>query len=85
MPGSFLLPLSPGEGWGEGVLAAERGAADSAGTRSCSSTGSVSKPPHPDPLPEGERAGSHGLLGRIGEAHFRSAWLLRRPVNNQEA
>ncbi len=49
-----LLPFPPGEGWGEGVLASERGTADAAQTKSCVCKGGASRPPHPDPLPEGE-------------------------------
>ncbi len=85
MPDSFLLPLPPGEGWGEEVSAAERGAAGSARTRSCFGMGSASRPPHPNPLPEGEGAGIHGYLGRIGDVPFHPTWTLYRPINNKEA
>ncbi len=51
-----LLPLPPGEGWGEGVLAAERSAAGPDGTRFCVGKDCASRPPHPGPLPEGEEA-----------------------------
>ncbi len=52
-----LLPLPPGEGWGEGVLAAERGAEGAAWTRSSMGQHGASRPPHPNPLPEGEGEG----------------------------
>jgi len=52
----MLLPLPPGEGRGEGVLAAERGTAGPGGTRFCVGGDRPSRPPHPGPLPEGEGA-----------------------------
>jgi len=54
--GTFLLPLPPGEGWGEGVLTAERGATGAPGTQPLFSYARTDPPPHPNPLPEGEGA-----------------------------
>ncbi len=55
---SFLLPLPPGEGRSEGVLAAERSTAGADCTRSLAGKHRPAPPPHPDPLPEGEGEGS---------------------------
>ncbi len=52
--GARLLPPPPGEGWGEGVLAAERGAAGAIGAQSRVSDDRAGPPPHPGPLPEEE-------------------------------
>ena len=49
-----LLPLPLGEGWGEGVLAAERGAEGAAWAGPSVGQGGAARPPHPGPLPEGE-------------------------------
>jgi cobalt-precorrin 5A hydrolase len=49
-----LFPLPSGEGWGEGVFAAERGTGGAVGPRGCVGGGGASGPPHPNPLPEGE-------------------------------
>ena len=46
-----LLPLPPGEGWGEGVLAAERGAASATGAPPRAGQDCACPPPHPGPLP----------------------------------
>ncbi len=66
----FLLPLSSGEGWSEGVLTAERGGAG--GMWSCFGTDSAARPPHPGPLPEGEGE------GRLSRGSQKSAWPLER-------
>ena len=49
-----LLPLPPGEGRGEGVLAAERGAVGTVGAQPSISMDRAYPPPHPGPLPERE-------------------------------
>ena len=56
-----LLPLPPGEGRGEGVLAAARGAAGADGEQHGSGEHCAIPPPHHDPLPEGEGAGTGTL------------------------
>ncbi|MGI4943122.1 MAG: threonine-phosphate decarboxylase CobD [Janthinobacterium lividum] len=53
-----LLLLPPREGWGEGVLAAERDAEGAAWVRPSVGQFGASRPPHPNPLPEGEGAGA---------------------------
>ncbi|HEY0206390.1 MAG TPA: SAM-dependent methyltransferase, partial [Acetobacteraceae bacterium] len=53
---TFLLPLPPGEGWGEGGLAAERRATSAPSAPSLVIHACTDPPPHPDPLPEGEGA-----------------------------
>lgn len=52
-----LLPVSSGEGWGEGVSVVERGFDRATGSRPCFGKGGASGPPHPDSLPEGEGEG----------------------------
>ncbi len=54
----FLLPLPPGEGWGEGVLAAGRGTEDAAWAGPSVGRGGASRPPHPGPLPGGVGEGA---------------------------
>ncbi len=49
-----LPPLPPGEGRGEGVLAAERGTTGATSAQPLSTQACTDPPPHPDPLPEGE-------------------------------
>jgi 4-amino-4-deoxy-L-arabinose transferase-like glycosyltransferase len=51
-----LPPLPSGEGWGEGVLAAELGTAGPAGPGLSLGGDHPARPPHPNPLPEGEGA-----------------------------
>ena len=69
----FLLPLPPGEGRGEGVLAAERSTAGTNGTQPLAVEHRAGPPPHPDPLPEGEGEGSSirtqavALLQSVGD------------------
>ena len=64
----LLLPLPPGEGGGEGVLAAERGATGTDGTRPRVGEGGPRRPPHPDPLPEG--AGTVFLVSKPAQTTF---------------
>ena len=56
--GTFLLPLPPGEGWGEGVLAAEREATGAPSTPSLFIHARTDPPSHPNPLPEEEEEGA---------------------------
>ena len=52
-----LLPLPSGEGRGEGVFAAERGASGSTAPGLFGAGDCAARPPHPGPLPEGEGEG----------------------------
>ena len=54
--GYLLLPLPPGEGWGEGVLRADPGTTRPDCTSPVTGPGSAERPPHPNPLPEGKGA-----------------------------
>jgi len=53
---AVLLPFPPGESWGEGVLAAEQGAASPAEPGLFLGEDQPARPPHPNPLPQGEGA-----------------------------
>ncbi len=53
---TMLLPLPAGEGWGEGVSAAEQGTASSAEPGPFLGEDRPIRPPHPNPLPQGEGA-----------------------------
>ncbi len=53
---AVLLPFPPGESWGEGVLAAEQGAASPAEPGLFLGEDQPARPPHSNPLPQGEGA-----------------------------
>ncbi len=63
--GYVIPPLLPGEGRGEGALAAERGMLGAAGQRRLTGKDGTGPLPHPNPLPEDEGAAAAVLASSL--------------------